>query len=145
MFSCKYCEALKNTYFEKHLRTAASAHFKIKRLIQHPAVKYLKCFCKKVLARCLTVQNISLEKKLLKGWTNFFRSPRLFSGEQFYFRARSGTQQMGRQNQSNRPIETQLETFLFLLCCLNRTCSFQFNSASIASFCNEAFAVLVLF
>ena len=84
-------------------------------------------------------------KKAFKGMDKFLSKPPTFSGEQFYFRARSGTQQMGRQNQSNRPIETQLETFLFLLCCLNRTCSFQFNSASIASFCNEAFAVLVLF
>ena len=25
VFSCKYCEIFKNTYFEEHLRTAASA------------------------------------------------------------------------------------------------------------------------
>ena len=24
MFSCEYCEIFKNTYFEEHLRTAAS-------------------------------------------------------------------------------------------------------------------------
>ena len=25
VFSCEYCEILKNTYFEEHIRTAASA------------------------------------------------------------------------------------------------------------------------
>ena len=52
---------------------------------------------------------------------------------------RSGTQKMGGQNQSIRPIEVQLETFLFVLYYLNRTCNFHFSSASIESFCNEAF------
>ena len=41
VFSCKYFEIFKNTYFEKHLRTAAFVHFKIKRSIQHPPVNYL--------------------------------------------------------------------------------------------------------
>ena len=48
---------------------------------------------------------------------------------------------MGGQNQSVRPIETQLETFLYVLCYLNRTFGFHFNSASIESFYNEAFFV----
>ena len=52
---------------------------------------------------------------------------------------RSGTQKRGGQNQSIRPIEVQLETFLFVLYYLNRTCNFHFSSASIESFCNEAF------
>ena len=26
VFSCEYCEIFKNTYFDKHLRTAASVH-----------------------------------------------------------------------------------------------------------------------
>ena len=47
---------------------------------------------------------------------------------------RSGTQKMGSQNQSARPTETQLET-----------CSFHFSSASIESFCNEAFVDWMLF
>ena len=72
MFSCKYFENIKKTYFEKHLQTAASVHFKIKRQIQHPTVNYLRCFCKKLLVRCLAVQNTSPEKKLLQGWTIFF-------------------------------------------------------------------------
>ena len=28
VFSCEYCEILKNTYFEEHLQTAASMHIK---------------------------------------------------------------------------------------------------------------------
>ena len=58
---------------------------------------------------------------------------------------RSGTQKLGGQNQSARPIETQLETFLFVLYYLNRTCIFHFSSASIESFCNEAFVDRMLF
>ena len=68
-----------------------------------------------------------------------------FSGAQFYFRARSDTHKMVGQNQSVCPIETQLETFLFVLYYLKQTCSFHFNSASIESFCNEAFVVWMLF
>ena len=52
---------------------------------------------------------------------------------------------MDGQNQSIRPIETQLETFLFVLYYLNRTCGFHFNSASIESLCNETFVVWMLF
>ena len=50
-------------------RTAASVHFEIKRRIQHPAVKYLRCFCKKLLVRCLTVWNeyISEKKSFYRG------------------------------------------------------------------------------
>ena len=49
MFSCKHYEVLKNTYFEKHLWTAASVHLKTKRRIQHPAVKYQRCFARSSL------------------------------------------------------------------------------------------------
>ena len=42
----------------------------VKERIQHP-VNYLRCFCKKLLVRCLTVQNTYLEKKLLRFY-NFF-------------------------------------------------------------------------
>ena len=52
---------------------------------------------------------------------------------------------MGGQNQCVCPIETQLETFLFVLYYLNLTCSFHFNSASIKSFWSEAFVVWMLF
>ena len=55
----------KNTYFEKHLRTDVSVHFKIKRRIQH-LVNYLRCFWKKLLVRYLTVENTCLVKKAFK-------------------------------------------------------------------------------
>ena len=71
MFCCKYCETFKNIYFEKHLRTAVSVHFKIKRSIQHP-VNYLRCFWKKLLVRCLTVENTYLEKKKFLRFYHFF-------------------------------------------------------------------------
>ena len=79
MFPCKYCEIFKNIFFEKHVRTSASVHFKIQIHIQHPAVKYLRYFLEKLLVRRLTVQNTSPEKKkLLEGWTNFFLGTLLF-------------------------------------------------------------------
>ena len=43
---------LRTAIFEKHLQTAASAHFKIKRHIQQP-IKYLRYFCQKLVGRCL--------------------------------------------------------------------------------------------
>ena len=78
MFSCKYCDIFKSIFFVKHLRTSAFVHFKIQSRIQHAVVKYLRCFFEKLLVRCLTGQNTSLEKKLLQGWTNFFRGAQLF-------------------------------------------------------------------
>ena len=50
--------------FEKYLQTAASVHFKIKRCIHNP-VKYLRCFCKKIVFKCSTGFKIH-EKKLLR-------------------------------------------------------------------------------
>ena len=72
VFSCECCEVFKNTFFKKHLRTSASVHFKIQNPIQPLAVKYLRYF-EKLLVRCLTVQNTSLEKK------SFYRGGQLFS------------------------------------------------------------------
>ena len=91
---------------------AASVHLKIKRCIQHPAVNYLRCFCKKLLVRRLPVQNDSLEKKAFTGVDKFPSTPPTFWG----------TQKMGGQNQSVGPVETQLEISLFILYYLNRTC-----------------------
>ena len=82
-------------------------------------------------APCLTVQNASLEKKTFTGVDEFPFKPPIFWD----------TQTMGGQNQCVRPIETQLETFIFVLYYLNRTLSFHFNSASIERFCNEVFVV----
>ena len=58
---------------------------------------------------------------------------------------RARTQKMGGQSQDVRPIQAQLETFLFVPYYLNMTCSFDFNCASIKNFCNEAFVVWMLF
>ena len=73
VFCWKYCEIFKNIYFENHLQTAVSVHFKIKRRIQHP-VNYLRWFCKKLLVRCLVVENTYLEKKLLRFYHFFILS-----------------------------------------------------------------------
>ena len=107
MFSCNYREIFKKTYFEKHLRTAAYVYFKIKRRIQNPVVKYLNVFARSCLRWCLTVQNTSLEKRLLQGWTNFFLGAN-FLDAQFYLYTQSGTQKMAGQKQIVRPIERQL-------------------------------------
>ena len=123
MLSCKHCEVFKNTYLEKHLWTAASEHLKIKRRIQHPTFKYLRCFSNKHLVRCLTVQNGSLEKKAFTEVDKFPYRPPIFWG----------TQKMGGQNQSVRPIKTQLKTFLFVLYYLNLACSFHFNGSECIS------------
>ena len=64
-----------------------------------------------------------------------------FSGVQFYLRARLGTQKMVGKNQNVCLIKRQLETLLFVLFYLNRTCSFHFKCFSIKSLCNEAFVV----
>ena len=59
-------------FLKEHLRKAAEAtciffnvmalHFKIRRRIQHP-VKHIRCFCKKLLVRCLTGFRVPLWKK----------------------------------------------------------------------------------
>ena len=78
-FSCKYCEIFKSTFFEKHLWTSVSVHFKLQRGTQHPALKYLRSFFEKLLLRCLTVQNTSLEKKsFYRGGQKFFFVARIF-------------------------------------------------------------------
>ena len=57
------------------------------------------------------------------------------SGVHFYLRARLCT----------RLIEKQLDTIRFVVCYLNRTCSFHFYCNSIESFCIEAFVDWMLF
>ena len=53
----------------------------------------------------------------------------------------------GAQNQSQhaRLIGKKLETVIFVLCYLNRACSFHFQCNFIKNFYNEAFAMLILF
>ena len=46
----------------------------------------------------------------------------------FNFTSRSGTQKMGAQNKSPRPIETQLEAILFAHYYLNSTLNIHFNA-----------------
>ena len=65
----------------------------------------------------------------------------LSRGQTFWARYFTCAVKMGGQSQSVRPIETQLETLLFVPYHLNRTCSFHFKCVSIKSFCNEAFTV----
>ena len=83
VFSCKYCEIFKNIFFEKHERTSASVHFKIQIHIQHPAVKYLRCFLEKLLVRRVTVQNTSPEKKAFRGVDKFLSRHLTFSVRNF--------------------------------------------------------------
>ena len=107
--------------------TAASVHLKIKRRIYHPVVKYLRCFCRKLLVRCLTLQIASLEKKVLQGWTNFLLGPRTFG--------------------ARKTLVVKTKVFvlktrnIFSCFLLPKPDSFHINSASIDSFCNEAFVV----
>ena len=54
-------------------------------------------------------------KKTFTGVDKFLSRRPTFRGSQFNFHARLGTQKIGGQNQSVRPIKTQLETFLFVL------------------------------
>ena len=51
-FSCKHCKIFKNTYFEKHLRTAASdssyiLHKKLNKIIQEPDLPFVSFWNKK--------------------------------------------------------------------------------------------------
>ena len=133
MFSCKQCETFRGSYFQKYLRRAASVHFKIKSCIQHPAVNYLRCFCKMLLAGCLAVQNTSLEIKLLQGCINFFLGARLFDRARKKWLIKTNVCVQSRHN------------FLFVLYYLNRACSFHYSFASFGSFCNETFVDLMLF
>ena len=48
-----------------------------KRSIQQP-FSYLRCFCIKLLVRCLTVQNTYLEKKLLRFYNFFILKKKIF-------------------------------------------------------------------
>ena len=58
-------------------------------------------------------------KKTFTGVDQIFSLAPEISGAHFYLYARSGTQKIGGQKQSVRPIETLLETFLFVLYWLN--------------------------
>ena len=72
-FAVNIVKFLRIPFLKKHLRTVVSAHFKIKRRIQHP-VNYLRCFWKKLLVRCLTFESTYLEKKLLSFYHFFILS-----------------------------------------------------------------------
>ena len=60
---------------------------------------------------------------------------------QYYLCTRSATQKISGQNQSVPPIETQLETLLFVLYYVKRTFSFYFKCVSIKIFFSEVFVV----
>ena len=60
-----------------------------------------------------------------------------FLGAQFYLLVKK----VPRKSKSARLIEKQPETFIFVLCHLNRTYSFHFHFISIKRFYNEALAV----
>ena len=42
MFSCEYCEIFKSTYFDEHLRTAASKEYKIL-IVTNTCFRYSAC------------------------------------------------------------------------------------------------------
>ena len=58
--------------------------------------------------------------RVIRGGKIYFKAPGL-SDTHIYLRARSGTQEMGSQNQSARLIEKQLETLFLVLYYLNST------------------------
>ena len=68
---------------------------------------YIRCFLKKLLARCLTVHNTSLEKSFYRGGQISLYAP--------YVLLAHPIGQIGGQKQSVCPIGTQLEPFLFVL------------------------------
>ena len=74
-----------------------------------------------------------------QGWTNFFLGTRFLGLAILLARPIGHAKKMAAQNQSIRPIETQLETFLFALYYLNITYSFRFSCVSIKYFSIEAF------
>ena len=62
-----------------------------------------------------------------------------FSSAQFYFRARSGTQNTGAQNQSAGLMEKQIKRLVFLFNYLNRADGFHFQRISDGRSFNEQF------
>ena len=78
-------------------------------------------------------------------WTNFFLGARNFDRAFLLACAIGDTQKMDTQNQSARPIETQLEKYIFVLNCRISTYSFYFQCVSIKTFSSEPFVVYMLF
>ena len=74
----------------------------------------------------------------IRGKKIYFQEPD-FSGAQLYLRACSNMQNMGAQSQSVRPIETQLETLIFVSDYLNRLAAFILNK-----FPSKIFAMMLL-
>ena len=72
--------------------------------------------------------------------TNFFLSARLFRRVVLLARPIKHAK-MGGQILNESLIETQLETLIFVLYYLSKTCSFHFKYFSIKSFVNEDFVV----
>ena len=85
-----------------------------------------------------------------QGWTNLLLHARFFGRPSLFARPighekkkKNGLAKLNSMCTSYR--ETTRSNIFFLLCYLNRACSFHFDSNFIKSFCNEAFAARVLF
>ena len=120
-FLSKFAKIFKNTYFEEHLGTTALM------LRQKSIIQWQSGF----------KNNLSEVDKF------FSRRPNLRASN--FTCALDRARKTEGQNRSVRSIETQLETLLYVLYHLNRTCSFLFKCVSIKSFCNEAFVIWLLF
>ena len=68
------------------------------------------------------------------------------TGQIYFYALDQARKKTGAQNQSRcaHLIEKQLEAFIFILCKLNRTCSFNLYCNSIKRFCNEVCVVWML-
>ena len=91
-----------------------------------PVLKPLSFVVGLILSISTLKQRYNHGQNISQGWINLL------------LRARSGAQ---NHIQCARLIEKQLEPTIFVLCYLNRTCSFHFYCNFIKYFCNEAFAV----
>ena len=102
--------------------------------IQITLVNILTLLCNLMIKRITKNINVFATRKkcyflllyYIKGEQIYFQASD-FSGGQLYLRARPNMQNVGAQNQSVRPVETQLETLIFVFYHLNRLAAFISN------------------
>ena len=102
--------------------------------IQITLVNILTLLCNLMIKRITKNINVFATRKkcyflllyYIKGEQIYFQASD-FSGGQLYLRARPNMQNVCAQNQSVRPVETQLETLIFVFYHLNRLAAFILN------------------
>ena len=118
-----------------------------RKIMQITLVNILTLLCNLMIKRIAKNINVFAMRKKncyflllyhIRGKHIYFQAPD-FSGAQLYLRACSNMQNAGAQNQSVRPIETQLETSIFISHYLNRLAAFILNA-----FPSKIFAIMLL-